>query len=86
MPFLTNRGVSIHYESFGKGPALVMQHGLFRSGTDWIDYGCVDALKADRHVILLDSRGHGQEWSFKGRFGKANMAEERTRFAGGCAR
>ena len=60
MPFITNRGVRIHYETIGKGPALVMHHGTFGSGADWIDLGYVDAVKADHQVILPDSRGHGR--------------------------
>ena len=60
MPFVTNRDVRIHYETIGNGPALVMHHGTFGSGADFIDLGYVDALKADHQVILLDSRGHGQ--------------------------
>jgi pimeloyl-ACP methyl ester carboxylesterase len=60
MPFVTNRGVRIHYETIGNGPVLVMHHGTFGSGADWIDLGYVDALKADHQVILPDSRGHGQ--------------------------
>lgn len=60
MPFVVNQGIRIHYESIGSGPALVMHHGTFGSGTDWIDCGYVDALKAAHQVILLDSRGHGQ--------------------------
>jgi pimeloyl-ACP methyl ester carboxylesterase len=60
MPFVTNQGIRIHYESIGSGPALVMHHGSLCSGTDLIDCGYVDALKIDYQVILLDSRGHGQ--------------------------
>jgi pimeloyl-ACP methyl ester carboxylesterase len=60
MPFVTNQGVRIHYETFGSGPALLMHHGTFHSGADLIDTGYVDALKADHQVILLDSRGHGR--------------------------
>jgi pimeloyl-ACP methyl ester carboxylesterase len=60
MPFVTNRGVRIHYEPLGNGPVLVMLHGTFGGGADWIDLGYVEALKADHQVILLDSRGHGQ--------------------------
>ena len=60
MPFVTNRDVRIHYETIGNGPALVMHHGTFGSGADFIDLGYVDAFKADHQVILLDSRGHGQ--------------------------
>ena len=53
MPFVTNRDVRIHYETIGNGPALVMHHGTFGSGADFIDLGYVDALKADHQVILL---------------------------------
>ena len=60
MQFVINQGVRIHYESIGNGPALVMHHGPLGSGTDFIDCGYVDALKADHQVILLNSRGHGQ--------------------------
>jgi pimeloyl-ACP methyl ester carboxylesterase len=60
MPFVTNQGVRIHYDTIGNGPALVMHHGTFGSGTDFIDLGYVEAFKADHQVVLLDSRGHGQ--------------------------
>jgi hypothetical protein len=56
MPFVTNQGVRIHYETFGSGPALLMHRGTFHSGADLIDTGYVDALKADHQVILLDSQ------------------------------
>ncbi len=60
MPFAQSRGVRIHYETDGTGPALVLHHGTMGSGADWVDLGYVDALK-DRHkVILVDGRGHGR--------------------------
>jgi pimeloyl-ACP methyl ester carboxylesterase len=60
MPFVTNQGVRIYYKTIGNGPVLVMHHGTFGSGADWIDLGYVDALKKHRQLILLDARGHGQ--------------------------
>jgi pimeloyl-ACP methyl ester carboxylesterase len=59
MPFANNRGVRIHYQTIGNGPPIVLQHGTFGSGPDWIDRGYVAALQSDYQVILVDARGHG---------------------------
>ncbi|MCW4041937.1 MAG: alpha/beta hydrolase [Candidatus Bathyarchaeota archaeon] len=59
MPFVTNRDVRIHYELEGKGPALVLHHGLTSNLQSWRIYGYTDALKADYRLILVDARGHG---------------------------
>ena len=59
MPFTNNGGVRIHYDTFGSGPPLVLHHGITGSGSDFIELGYVDELKADHQIILLDARGHG---------------------------
>lgn len=59
MPYAMNEGHSIHYETVGTGPLLVLCHGSFGSLEDWRDFGYVDALKSRRTLILFDSRGHG---------------------------
>src|SRR5689334_6287184 len=59
MPFADNQGTRIYYETAGHGPALVLHHGTFGSGADWVDLGYVDALKEDHRLILVDGRGHG---------------------------
>ena len=59
MPFATNAGVRIHYETEGSGQPLVLHHGSFGSGADWRDLAYVDALKHDNLLILMDARGHG---------------------------
>ena len=59
MSFANNRGIRIHYETYGKGPALVLQHGTSLSGADWIDLGFVEPLREDHQLILIDARGHG---------------------------
>ena len=41
MPFVTNRGVRIHYETIGNGSALEMHHGTFGSAADFIELGYV---------------------------------------------
>ncbi len=60
MPFASNNGVRIHYETAGTGPALVLHHGTMGSGPDWVDLGYVEALKDRHRLILIDARGHGR--------------------------
>lgn len=60
MPFVTNQGVRIHYETVGGGPPLLLHHGTAGSCEDWVELGYVDALKPSCQVISMDSRGHGQ--------------------------
>jgi pimeloyl-ACP methyl ester carboxylesterase len=59
LPFANNQGVHIYYETVGSGPALVLHHGTFGSGTDWADFGYVGVLEEDHQLILVDARGHG---------------------------
>ncbi|HEX9372685.1 MAG TPA: alpha/beta fold hydrolase [Roseiflexaceae bacterium] len=60
MPFADSRGVRIHYELEGDGPALALMHGFSGNRTSWRGYGFVDALKGDYQLILIDARGHGE--------------------------
>ncbi len=60
MPFVNNQGVKIHYEVEGKGPSIVLVHGLWMNGDSWRPYGYVSELAKDYQVILVDLRGHGQ--------------------------
>ena len=50
----------IHFKTIGSGPPLVMLHGLSGSKEDWIDSGYVDGLQDSHQLILLDSRGLGE--------------------------
>ena len=59
MPYASNHGVRIHYEVMGDGPPLVLQHGFYGSGEDWIEFGYTEALRQKYRLILLDARGHG---------------------------
>lgn len=58
--FAISDGFKICYRTFGSGAPMILVHGW---GSDtqqnWIDTGWVDALKADRRVIAIDVRGHG---------------------------
>jgi pimeloyl-ACP methyl ester carboxylesterase len=59
MPYVTNRGVRIHYRVEGEGPALVLHHGFTWSIGGWSRHGYVEALRPHHRLILVDARGHG---------------------------
>ena len=44
MPFDKNQDVRIHYLGWGG---------------DWKEYGCLNQLRGERQLILVDARGHG---------------------------
>ena len=58
MPTIDRAGVSIHYETHGSGPPLLLSHGYGATCRMW--EGEVDAF-ADRYrLVLWDMRGHGE--------------------------
>jgi pimeloyl-ACP methyl ester carboxylesterase len=61
MPFATNAGVRIHYETEGSGPPLVLHVGYMGRLEDWgrSDVGVVQALQNEYQLVLLDPRGFG---------------------------
>lgn len=59
MPYANNHGVRIYYRVEGRGPQLLLVHGLFNSLEGWYDAGYVDSLKRDYQLVLMDMRGHG---------------------------
>ena len=60
MPFFKNDGIKIYYEIKGEGPPVVMIHGFAMTlGTTWLPR-CVNSLKKNYLLILLDCRGHGK--------------------------
>jgi len=60
MPYANNNGVRIYYEVEGKGPPLVLAHGVTRSLQRWRQIGLADALSGDYRLIMFDARGHGK--------------------------
>lgn len=61
MPTFDSDSVSIHYETFGEGPPVVLVHGFASSiQGNWVVTGWVRRLAdAGRRVVALDCRGHG---------------------------
>ena len=60
MPWATNNGLRIHYETVGHGEPLVLYHCLTVSGERWRDTGYVAGLEDAYQLVLIDARGHGQ--------------------------
>ncbi|MBC8269823.1 MAG: alpha/beta fold hydrolase [Rhodospirillaceae bacterium] len=50
--------VELAYKAFGKGPPLIILHGLFGSKRNWASIA--KALSAHFHVFCLDLRNHGE--------------------------
>jgi pimeloyl-ACP methyl ester carboxylesterase len=61
MPFISSRGVSIHYEVEGnpEAPPLLLHHGWTSDIESWRDFGYVDALENRFRLVMIDARGHG---------------------------
>ena len=52
------KNVSIHYKTFGKGPAVVLLHGFLESSTIWKKL--IPQLSKHKTVIIIDFPGHGK--------------------------
>ena len=50
--------LAFHHEQFGRGPDLVILHGLFGSGNNWRSFG--KKLSKDFRISLVDLRNHGK--------------------------
>ena len=59
MPFIAHRGQRIHYTVEGRGPLVVLQHGLLSTSESWKRAGVVDALSDQFRVACVDALGHG---------------------------
>ena len=49
--------MKLHFRTVGTGKPLIVLHGLFGSGDNWITVG--KALSIDFQVYLVDLRNHG---------------------------
>jgi pimeloyl-ACP methyl ester carboxylesterase len=67
-------GVSLYYETYGKGPPVLVLHGGAAS-LETMHYQIVD-LARDHLVIAVDSRGHGRSSDLPGPMHYADMAQD----------
>ncbi|MBC9794554.1 alpha/beta fold hydrolase [Sinomicrobium weinanense] len=55
---IDHKGIPVFYEERGRGPAVVLLHGLLESSRVW--NGLVPELSRKNRVIAIDLLGHGQ--------------------------
>src|SRR3979490_2760123 len=58
MAYFEHDGCNLHYEEYGKGPALILVHGLGSSCLDWELQ--IPLLSTQYRLIVVDVRGHGR--------------------------
>jgi pimeloyl-ACP methyl ester carboxylesterase len=80
VPTFESNGVQINYVDDGSGPPVVLVHGFAASlAANWRAPGVMDALlAAERRVVALDCRGHGQSGKphDPGAYGGTAMADD----------
>jgi 3-oxoadipate enol-lactonase len=74
MPEFHHAGTAIHYENAGRGPVLVLLHGLGSSGADWAFQ--VPAFAPHFTVLMPDLRGSGRSAKPRGRYSIAGFATD----------
>lgn len=50
----------LSYHAEGKGPLVIMLHGLLMNGKSWKDNGLISALSPFFHIVCPDLIGHGE--------------------------
>ena len=75
MPIHQIRGLPLHYRDDGRGPPVLMLHGLGNSGQDW-EFQVPALLKAGYRVIRPDFFGFGQSARPDSGYGPVPMAQD----------
>src|ERR1700761_8574706 len=58
MAYFESRGLKLHYETVGSGPAILLIHGFTNHGMVWAEQ-ITDLVHAGFRVVLPDLAGHG---------------------------
>jgi pimeloyl-ACP methyl ester carboxylesterase len=75
MPFARARGVNIHYQTSGSGPAVILVHAFTANAAFWY-LTIAPWLARDFQVITYDLRGHGKSDMPSSGYTSADMAED----------
>jgi pimeloyl-ACP methyl ester carboxylesterase len=72
MPSIRTNATELYYETIGRGPPLLLIHGLGSSGDDWAFQR--DDLARTHTLILPDLRGSGRSAKPRGPYSIAQSA------------
>lgn len=75
MPKIRANGITIHYWQSGRGPDVVLSHGLGGNLAGW-HLNVVPELQLDYRVTTYDLRGHGRTDAPESGYGYRSMAED----------
>jgi len=67
-------GVKLYFETYGKGPPLVLLHYMTGSHEIWEQW--IDSLSQDYKLFIPDLRGHGKSTNPTGEFGYEIVAQD----------
>ena len=74
MPYTTNNGVKLYWDSLGQGPPVLLIMGLSFTHEMW--YRILPVLTEHHRVILFDNRGMGRSDVPRGPYSMRRMAED----------
>ena len=74
MPHARVNGIELAYRETGRGPALILGHGLCLDGEMYLE--AAERLAADWRVIRLDFRGHGESTKPRGALSLEDLADD----------
>lgn len=79
--FVRANGIQMHYHrTGGRGPALVLVHGITDSGLCWQRFA--RTVESQFDVIMLDLRGHGQSDKPQHGYARTDYADDLAGFVG----
>jgi pimeloyl-ACP methyl ester carboxylesterase len=74
MPHVERAGIKVYYESFGRGPAIVLLHPITSNRYLWAHQLMTFAV--DHRVVVVDHRGHGRSDKPAAGYAIAEMAAD----------
>src|SRR5215470_3923803 len=75
MPFANVNGIKFHFQRVGKGPDVVMIHGLAANLAFWY-FRIIPFLMIDFCITAYDLRGHGKSEMSDSGYTSADMAAD----------